>query len=289
MGLNFSIEWLAGRFGVEVKDIDVPRISDEELKHLLVNLYEHRVVVLRTRGLTKEEFVAFSRRVGDPIRLSRNTEDYPEIAPITNVDKDTAKEKRGAAHWHTDQSFKEEVSSVTMLYSVQAPSSGGETLFCDMMAAYEALDETVQERIDGLIVEHRHGTSVAARPDDQTPVPPKGWDQNTTVYHPLVRRHPVTGKKTLYAVTGTSQGIKGMGQAEAEKLLKELCDHAFQDRFITQHTHSVHDVVMWDNPTTMHSATPIAAATGPHDTRYIHRISVRGIPSVFSSSTLTNP
>ena len=66
-------------------------------------------------------------------------------------------------------------------------------------------------------MEHRHGISVAARPSDHTPVPPKGWDGNTTVYHPLVIRHPVTGKKTLYAVTGTSQGIKGMGQAEAEK------------------------------------------------------------------------
>ncbi len=289
MGLNFQIERLDGRFGVEVKDIDVPEISDEELKHLLLNLYEHRVLVLRTRGLTKEEFVAFSRRVGDPILLRSNTEDHPEIVPMTNVEKDTRKEKRGAAHWHTDQSFKEEVSSVTMLYSVQAPKRGGETLFCDMRAAYEALPEPVQERIEGLMVEHRHGISIAARPGDHTPVPPEGWDQNMTVYHPLVRRHPVTGKKTLYAVTGTSQGIQGMGRTEAKELLKELCDHAFQDRFITQHTHSVYDLVMWDNPTTMHSATPIAAATGPHDTRLIYRISLRGIPSVFSSPTLTNP
>ena len=90
MGLSFSIEQLDGRFGVEIKDIDVPRISYEELKHLLLNLYEHRVVVLRTQGLTKDEFVAFSRRVGDPILLSRNKEDYPEIAQITNIDKNTA-------------------------------------------------------------------------------------------------------------------------------------------------------------------------------------------------------
>ena len=262
----------------------MPRISDEDLKNLLLNLYEHRVVVLRTQGLTKEDLVAFSKRVGDPIVLSPNTEDYPEIGSITNVEVDTEKEKRGAAHWHSDQSFKEEVSSITMLYSLQAPRRGGETLFCDMVAAYEALPERIQKQIDGLIVEHRHGISIAARQGDHTPVPPKGWDQNTTVYHPLVRRHPMTGKKTLYAVAGTSQGIKGMRRAEAEKLLKELGDHAFQDRFITQHTHSVDDLVMWDNPTTMHSATPIAAATGPHDTRLIHRISIRGNPSVFTSS-----
>jgi taurine dioxygenase len=152
-----------------------------------------------------------------------------------------------------------------------------------MVAAYEALPTTVQEQIEDLIVEHRHGIAITARPGDHTPIAPKGWDQGTTVYHPVVRRHPITSQKTLYAITGTTQGIKGMKQEDAQKLLQELCDHAFQDQFITQHTHSVHDLVMWDNPTTMHSATPIAAATGPHDTRLIHRISLRGYPTIFAS------
>ena len=283
MESHLQIKRLAGRFGVEVQDVHVPALSDAELKQILLTLYEHRVVVLRTKGLTKAELVAFSRRVGDPIYLRSNPDEHPEISRITNVGQDTAKEKRGAAHWHTDQSFKEEASSVTMLYSVQAPSCGGETLFCDMVAAYNALPETTQARIDKLIVEHRHGVSIAARPGDHTPVPPQGWDQSQAVTHPLVRRHPVTGKKTLYAIAGTSQGVRGMDQTEAEELLNELGDHAFQEQFITQHTHSMHDLVLWDNPTTMHSASPIAAATGPHDTRLIHRISLRGLPSVFST------
>ena len=273
---NFILEPLAGNFGVEVRHVEVSRISDEDLEYLLLKLYQHRVVVLRTGGLTKEQFIAFSGRVGEPIP------GHPDVIPITNIGIDTEQTRTGAAHWHTDQSFKEDTSSVTMLYSVQAPKRGGETLFCDMAAAYAALPETLQQQIDDLIVEHRHGISVAARPGDHTPVPPKGWDQSKTVYHPLVRRHPVTGQKTLYAVTGTSQGIKGMKQAAAEVLLNELRDHAFQDRFITQHTHCVNDLVMWDNPTTMHSATPIAAATGPDDTRLIHRISLRGTPSVYA-------
>ncbi|MEM7539370.1 MAG: TauD/TfdA family dioxygenase [Chloroflexota bacterium] len=283
METKLPIQRLDGRFGIEVTEIDVPALSDNELKQLLYTLYEHHVVVLRTSGLTKDEFITFARRVGDPIFLRSKPDEQPEIAILTNVGIDTAKEKRGAAHWHTDQSFKEEASSATMLYSVQAPAQGGETLFCDMAAAYNALPDKTKTRIDDLIVEHRHGVSVAARPGDHTPIPPKGWDQGTTVYHPLVRRHPVTGQKTLYAIAGTSQGIQGMAHAEAEQLLHELGEHAFQAQFIAQHTHSVHDLVMWDNPTTMHSATPIAAATGPHDTRLIHRISVRGLPSVFVS------
>ena len=151
-----------------------------------------------------------------------------------------------------------------------------------MAGAYAALPEPTKRRIENLTVVHRHGVSVAARPHDHVPIPPKGWDQSTTVTHPLVRRHPITGQKTLYAITGTSQGIVGMEQADAESLLNELCDHAFADRFVTHHKYRVHDLIMWDNPTAMHSATPMAAATGPEDTRLLHRISLRGTPSVFA-------
>ena len=274
------MEPLAGNFGIEVRDIEVPRLADADLKRLLLRLYDQGFVVLRTAGLTKAQFVEFARRVGDPIRLSGDPE-YPEIVRITNIDTDTKTLRLGAAHWHTDQSFRNQVSSVTMLYSVQAPKRGGETKFCNMAAAYDALPETTKRRIEDLVVIHRHGVSVAARLGDHVPIPPRGWDQGATVTHPLVRRHPMTGLKTLYAVTGTSQGVQDMGQAEAEALLNELCDHAFADRFVTRHAYRVHDLIMWDNPTTMHSATPMATATSPDDTRLLHRISLRGTPSVF--------
>ena len=277
--MDLAIEPL-GAFGVAVPNIDIAGLSDDGLRRLLLTLYEQRFMVLRTCGMAKADYVAFARRVGEPIRLSRDP-DYPEIAHITNVNNDTERSLRGAAHWHTDQSFRQTVSSVTMLYSAQAPARGGETLFCDMAGAYAALPEDTKRRIENLIVIHAHGVSVAARPGDHTPVPPAGWDPNSTAHHPLVRRHPVTGRKTLYAPTGTSQGIRGMAQDEAVALLEALCEHAFQDRFVTSHRHRKFDLVMWDNPTTMHSATPLAAATCPEDTRLIHRISLRGTPPLF--------
>jgi len=267
-------------FGAEVRQADVTSLTDAALKRILLCLYAQRFVVLRTAGLTKPQFVEFARRVGDPIRLSGDP-DFPEIAHITNVGIDSKARRLGAAHWHTDQSFRNQVSSVTMLYSVTVPGQGGETQFCDMARAYAALPEPTKRRIEDLTVVHRHGVSVAARPGDHVPIPPKGWNQSTTVTHPLVRRHPITGQKTLYAITGTSQGIVGMEQAEAESLLNELCEHAFQARFVACHKYRVHDLILWDNPTAMHSATPMAAATGPDDTRLLHRISLRGTPSVF--------
>ena len=279
MRAEFELEPLDGNFGVAVRDVDLVGLSDAGLKRLLMALFDNRFVAVETGGLSRREYVAFARRVGEPIRLSRDAE-FPEIARITNIGTDTRSSRRGAAHWHTDQSFREELSSVTMLYSVQAPVHGGETRFCDMAAAYRALPEARKREIEDLMVEHRHGVSVAARPEDHAPIAPKGWDYRT-VYHPLVRRHPITGEKTLYAVTGTSQGIRGMDRASSAALLNALCDHAFEDRFIAAHAHRVHGIVMWDNPTTMHSATPIGAATGPDSTRDIRRISLRGYSSLF--------
>ncbi|MCY4127978.1 MAG: TauD/TfdA family dioxygenase [Gammaproteobacteria bacterium] len=271
------IEALNGNFGKVVSDIDIPTIDDEQIHELLTSLYANRFLVLKTSGLSKDEYRNFARRIGDPIQLSRDT-DFPEIAHISNLETSTTESRLGAAHWHTDQSFKKTVSSVTMLYSSQAPAIGGETKFCDMAAAYSALAESTKIEIEDLVVEHRHGISVSAPKGDHRPLPPAGWDSSYTVFHPLVRRHPETDQKTLYAVTGTAQGIRGMPQSEANALLKSLCSHVLQPQFKTSYHHQRHDIVMWDNPTVMHSATPIHQATGPSDTRLLWRISLRGSP-----------
>ena len=146
MGSEFTLAPLDGNFGLVARDIDLPALSDAGLKTLLLALYENRFVVVKTGGLEPRDYVAFARRVGEPIRLSGH-EEFPEIARITNVGADTLSTKTGAAHWHTDQSFREELSSVTMLYSVAAPKRGGETRFCDMAAAYRALPEIRKREI----------------------------------------------------------------------------------------------------------------------------------------------
>ena len=275
-------EAVNGNFGKVVRDIDVTTLGDANLRELLTNLYANRFLVLKTNGLTKAHYRDFARRIGEPIPLSRDS-DFPEIAHISNVQTSTKESRLGAAHWHTDQSFKKTVSSVTMLYSVHAPKIGGETKFCDMAAAYNALPESTHQEIDELVVVHRHGISVSAPKGDHKPLPPPNWDPEYTAFHPLVRRHPETNQKTLYAVTGTAQGIKGMSQSAAEDLLKSLSAHTLQSRFTTSYRHQVHDIVMWDNPTVMHSATPIDQATDPTNTRLLWRISLRGPPPLFQN------
>lgn len=280
MNSQLTVEPLEGFFGVVVRDLDLRCMSDSQLRQLLTLLYSQRFVVLKTTGLSKRDYVLFAKRIGTPIPLS-NDASFPEIAQISNLKVNTKKKRLGAAHWHTDQSFRSTVSSVTMLHSLASPERGGETRYCDMVGAYNALSSEMKTRINDLVVVHRHGVSIVARPGDHVPIPPRGWDKTITAFHPIVRQHPVTKVKTLYAITGTSQGIVGMTQLEAKKLLEELCEHTFRDPFVTSYRHEQNDIVMWDNPTTMHSATAIEEATCAADTRILLRISLKGAPLIY--------
>jgi len=271
---------LPGNFGVEIVDPDVATMSDDALRELLFALYTNRIAVLRTGDLTEAEYVDFARRIGDPLLLIPNKVEYPEIIPVDNLREDIQKTKHSAAHWHTDQSFTSPLASVTMLHSIAAPPSGGETHFCNMAGAYDALSESTRSEIDEMEVVHRRGVSIVARPEEHAPPVIKHWDYRT-VHHPLVRSHPITGRRTLYAISGSSQGIRGMPDAEAKRLQGTLCENRLAARFLSSHRHRVGDILMWDNPTTMHKASPIGQATGPDDARVLWRISMTGIPSVF--------
>ena len=292
----FNVNPLPGSFGVEVTDIDVAsdEFSDEEFKKLLSVLYENRLVVIREQKLTKAEYLAFGKRCGSPIRHVINQErmsDFPDILTITNTfQKGYAgtvenKPRNGAAQWHTDQSYDAAPATSTMLYSIEAPEVGGETLFCDLMSAYNALPEETQTEIDSLEVEHLWGRGIAARPGDISP-PTLSEEQLNNIpqiVHPLVKKHPVTGRKTLYSIAGTSRGIIGMPVDEARKLLLGLGDHAFQDRYVTKHKYRKNDITLWDTTSTMHTATPVKELPRPEDVRVLYRISVRGIPLVFQN------
>jgi taurine dioxygenase len=271
---------LPGNFGVEVLGADVVGMSDEVLRLLLLDLYSNRITVVRAGDLTEVQYIDFARRIGDPLLLIPNKDKYPEIIPVDNLSEDIQETKHSAAHWHTDQSFTSPLASVTMLYSLAAPCVGGETHFCDMAEAYDTLSESTKSEIDELEVVHRRGVSIVAREGEHAPPILKNWDYRT-VYHPLVRQHPITGCKTLYAISGSSQGIRGMSESAAKRLLESLCKHALAPRFLTSHRHRVGDILMWDNPTTMHTASPIGRASGPDDTRVLWRISLKGVPSVF--------
>lgn len=285
---------LPGPFGVEVRDIDLARASDDprQVQQLLGLLFEHRIVVVRAQQLSKAQYARFGHHWGQPLPFfieSHRDPEQPELIRVSNATSIPSAQRGGAAHWHTDSSYETVPASVTMLYCIESPQQGGETLFADMAAAYDALPPAMRERIDGLQVRHtlKGGQALAmageklgaAGHDDEV----RRQREKEMPLHPLVRVHPVTGRKALYAVSGSAFGIDGMAPEAALALLGELKAHAVQPRFVqTQCKAHIGDVLLWDNYSTLHSATPLEYSDEDGKRRLLYRISTTGLPPLYA-------
>jgi taurine dioxygenase len=154
------------------------------------------------------------------------------------------------------------------------PKKGGDTLFANQYAAYDDLPGTMKHSLESIVALHHYGNRDDLDQSSRTVASVLSEEQEKKVIwvrHPVVRRHPVTGRKALYAVSGSSFGIEGMPQDEAIDLLDELRDHATQDKYQYRLRYGVGDVVIWDNASLLHSAT----LTDPDDPRTLWRITVK--------------
>jgi len=286
---EITAEPLGGAFGVRVTGADLSRpLSPGQLTHLVNLLLEHRVVILPGQSLTNDEYVAFGRRWGDPVILiARNNrlESHPEMIRQGNGTATPEYVRNVASHWHCDSSYEEQVATFTMLYGVESPDEGGETLFADLVAAYDSLPADRRAALDGLTV--RHATSAATPlPDehisDRTKMPDeirRSVVMLDPVTHPLVNRHPLTGRKALYGLGGSCYGIEGLPEAEGAELLLDLRRYVTQERFRAAYKLMPGDVMIWDNFSVIHRATPIAFSDEPGERRLNYRISLKGRPA----------
>ena len=273
-------------FGAEIRGVDLGgAIPDAVFAGILDALYEHRLVVIKEQRLDPARYLAFGRRLGRPeahpldhLRMPG----HPEIEPIGNVnDKDRdAAVRNGAAFWHTDQAYQAPPASAIVLYALEVPRVGGETLVADMRAAWEDLDADTRSRIDPLVVRHAY-EAARGGPGETRAIPVRNAAQRArlpAVRHRLALPHPVTRRKSLYAVTGFACGIEGMDDEEAEALLARLKAHALQARYVRRHRHAVGDVMVLDTLQTLHSAIPSEYASGRDDARLLWRLGVKGAP-----------
>ncbi|MCH9672250.1 MAG: TauD/TfdA family dioxygenase [Gammaproteobacteria bacterium] len=288
MTSEMSVDELDAPFGAVVNGVDVSRLGPGEMKTLTEVLYANRLIVLKGQSLDKAAYLRFGRSWGEPIPHvldHMRMPGFPELLVVGNTeqkDKDNAI-RNGAALWHTDQSYEAVPATATMLYSIQAPAVGGETQFCDMARAYDALSDDMKARIGSLEVAHKYGRG-KLRADDLDVNPLANDDQDSRVpviYHPLVMEHPITSRPTLYALGHGAHAIKGMSDGESAALLEELKTHVLQEAFIYRHRYEVGDIAIWDTLQTMHRATPIDYVSDADTARLLWRISVRGIPQVY--------
>jgi alpha-ketoglutarate-dependent taurine dioxygenase len=250
---------LGETLGTEARGIDVSKPLDAETFAWIEQAFaEHPVLVFRDQDLGPRELAAFGRRFGTPKIHSlvdyRHAE-FPEVSWLTNVDKDGNIDWFGvkrATDWHTDSPYEDVPPRLAILHAKEVPSEKGGTMFADMRAAYDTLDEAMKLRLSKLVGLHgRHDGLAGIRLYEGDPE--QTLDR---IYaekaRPAVIRHLVTGCPILFVNPLHTHGLEGMAKDEAWRLIEELAEHSTQDRFVYYHDWRVGDVLMWDEQATMH-------------------------------------
>jgi len=262
-----------GPFGAEADSIDAP------FREVWEAFFAAQILVFRGQQLSADRYLRFARQFGRPEPHVIDQFHHPEHADIlilSNVQKDGKPVGLADAgtYFHTDYSYLDVPARCTVLYSIQVPKKGGDTLFADQYCAYDDLPAAMKKRLEGLIALHHYGNRDDLDKRSRTVASVLSEEQEqkmSWVRHPVVRKHPVTGRKALYSVSGSSFGIEGMPEDEAIDLLDELKGHSTQLKYQYRLKYGVGDVVIWDNASLLHSAT----LTDPDDPRTLWRITVK--------------
>jgi taurine dioxygenase len=267
-------------FGAEVRGVDLASLSDAAFARIHGAWLDHQVLVFRGQKLGDADLIAFSRRFGDldhaPVQETgqRFVEGYPEIYVVSNVVVDgvpIGSLGAGEAVWHTDMSYLEIPPKASMLHALEVPESGGDTWFCDMYAALDALPSDLRRRIAPLTQKH-DGTYNSGGYVRQGVTPCDDPRQSPGTSHPLISRHPETGRPVLYLGRRRNGYIDGLELAESEALLDRLWADATRPEHVLRHRWRVGDLVLWDNRCTMHRRDPF----DPDSRRIMHRTQIKG-------------
>ena len=250
---------LSGHTGAAISGVDLSRpLADADFARIRRALLDHVVFVISGLAPEFQALLEFGRRFGrlvPHILTQYHHPENPEVSVISNVadgGQGRTTGKPAGAFWHSDLSYDANPSDATLLYSVEVPLEGGDTLFSNLVAAYETLPEATKTRIEGLSAIHRYGYNggnavVELSQGQETRYP--------DVIHPVVRTHPETGKKALYVTPGFTVRIEGMAEDESRALLDDLYEHATNPGFLYRHHWQPGQIVACDNRATMHSAT----------------------------------
>jgi taurine dioxygenase len=266
-------------------DLSLP-LGDAEFAQVEDAFVTHGVVVFRDQRLTEEQHIAFSRRFGDlEVHVLKQYlhPRHPEILMISNVEEDGRKIGVADAgrYWHTDLSYVREPSRCSLLYAREVPVANdgrvvGDTLFVSTAAAYDALPDATKRRIAPLRAVHRYGDRydrMQKTGGHRDALSEEQRRQTPDVIHPVVRTHPVSGRKCLYVNEGFTVSLVGLPEDEGGALLAELCRHATRPEFMHRHKWRVGDLLMWDNCQTQHLAVGDYALP---QRRLMHRTTVKG-------------
>jgi taurine dioxygenase len=278
---NFEVRRLAAPFGAEVVGLDLSQpLNQADFARLHRAHLDHHVLVLRGQRITPAQHVAFSRRFG-PLQIHVQKKfqlaGHPEVLIVSNIKENGEPIGLGdAGHfWHSDLSYKDKPSLGSLLHAQELPHEGGDTLFADQHAAYDALPEPLKARLATLQAEHSYLAKyeeLRARSPWRPALTQAQIDEVKPVVHPVVRTHPETGRKALFVSEHFTTKIVGLPENESRSLLDLLFAASTERQFQLRHQWQPHDIVFWDNRSVLH----LAAGTPDHIRRKLYRTTIEG-------------
>jgi len=278
--MMLDIKPTGAALAAEVTGADLRNISSCEFDQIHRAWIANLVLLFRGQSLTDDDLIAFSRRFGEldwaPIQESgrRFAAGKPELYVVSNVIENgepIGSLGAGEAVWHTDMSYIPDPPKASMLYALEVPPSGGETGFLNMYAGYDALPARLKGRIEGLRLKHdgTYNSGGYVRLGFEAKDDPVN---SVGEVHPLVCRHPESGRRALYLGRRRNAYIVGLPLAESELLLDEIWRYAARDEFTWYNNWRVGDLVLWDNRCTMHRRNSFDA----NSRRIMHRTQIKG-------------
>ena len=263
---------LGSALGAEIQGVDLRQPIDDALKQNLLDAWhEHLVILLRGQVLDEDDQVRFANAFGEPAKVSSGrsfSQKHPSVMLVSNIRENgqaIGALPDGEMHFHTDQCHQEIPAKATILYAMEIPRKGGDTLFANAYAAYETLPAAVKEKLAGRRALNAY--------DKDTTIRSASYENaGAACWHPAVRTHPVTGRKALYVNRLMTREIEGLPRAESDELLEFLFSHQEQPQFVYEHVWRPGDVVMWDNRCTLHARTDFPAG----ERRLLRRVTILG-------------
>jgi taurine dioxygenase len=269
---------LTQHIGAEIRGIDLHEKPDEETIAAIHQAWlDHLVFIFPGQKLSQEDLVRVTHYFGEQAQHSRPAKYFPKgyssllpgIMLISNIRENgepIGALPDGEMMFHHDMIHVEVPSKATLLYSVEIPSSGGNTLFASGYAAYDTLDPAIRDRLEGRLAEHHYNYGSTQKGDS------RGTEAFGECVHPVFRTHEETGKKAVYVNRLMTAGIVDMPQEENEPLLNAVFDHAEKPEFVYEHVWRVGDLLLWDNRCSSHARTDFPST----ERRLMLRTTVKG-------------
>jgi taurine dioxygenase len=255
MASTISIAPIAGALGAEIDGVDLSRpLRAETVAQIRQALLDHLVIFLRDQKMTSEQYLAFAEAFGTPVKypLIDGIAGFPTITEIVKQEHET---NNFGGIWHADTTYLEEPPMGTILYALQVPPYGGDTMFANQYLAYESLSEPMRKWLDGMTAVSVSTKADVSRTREDMVVSVTGQSQSHdyAAEHPAVRTHPETGRRSLYINVAHTSHFVGMSEAESAPILQFLFAHQVKPEFTCRFAWRPGSLAFWDNRATQHN------------------------------------